>query len=98
MATATTMKTALKVLYDKVHRTYTKHKQANGNDRVETVTETYLQRMTKLRITIWLVRALRWYRAVPRELYTMKHGMEAWKKRIDQWATRIQTAKNGETT
>ena len=64
MATATLMKTALKVLYNKSPQNIYEEQvdnQADGNDRIKTVTETDLRRMTKLRRKSWSVRALIWY-------------------------------------
>ena len=41
--------------------------------------------MTEIRRKSWSVRALRWYRTLPRKLHTKKPGTEGWKKRIDKW-------------
>ena len=49
MATATLMKTALKVLYNKSPQNIYEEQVDNQADRIKTVTETDLRRMMKLR-------------------------------------------------
>ena len=61
MATATLMKTALKVLYNKSPQNIYEEQVDNQADRIKTVTETDLRRMMKLRRKSWSVRALIWY-------------------------------------
>ena len=83
MATATTVKTALKVLYDKSPQNPFQAlviKKAEGEDEVKNLTENDLRKMTKIQRKSWSVRALRSYRTLPRELHMMKPGTEACKK------------------
>ena len=52
--------------------------------------------MPKIRRKSGSVRAQRWYRTLQRELHILKPETEDWMKRIDKWAIRTKTKKNGE--
>ena len=68
MATATTMKTAFKVLHNKSQQTLYQalvHTKPEGIDEVRKMTEDNLRKMTKIRRESWSVRALRWYNTLP---------------------------------